>query len=183
MYKRQLEGLVNIGFDGYAVGGLAVGEPKEDMHRILEYICPQIPADKPRYLMGVGKPEDLVEGVRRGIDMFDCVMPTRNARNGHLFVTDGIVKIRNAKYRDDTSPLDPECDCYTCKNYTKAYLYHLDKCGEILGARLNTIHNLRSVSYTHLAWQKILCGRKHCSAQLQTQNLYQRFTTCHRYGP
>ncbi|KYK82790.1 hypothetical protein SA2200_11925, partial [Aggregatibacter actinomycetemcomitans serotype d str. SA2200] len=141
--KVSLEGLINIGFDGYAVGGLAVGEPKEDMHRILEYICPQIPADKPRYLMGVGKPEDLVEGVRRGIDMFDCVMPTRNARNGHLFVTDGIVKIRNAKYKDDTSPPDPHCDCYTCKHYTKAYLYHLDKCGEILGARLNTIHNLR----------------------------------------
>ncbi len=139
----SLEGLVNIGFDGYAIGGLAVGEPKEDMHRILEYTCPQLPADKPRYLMGVGKPEDLVEGVRRGIDMFDCVMPTRNARNGHLFVSDGIVKIRNAKYRDDTGPLDPECDCYTCKHYTKSYLYHLDKCGEILGARLNTIHNLR----------------------------------------
>ena len=139
----SLEGLVKIGFDGYAVGGLAVGEPKEDMHRILEYVCPQLPTDKPRYLMGVGKPEDLVEGVRRGIDMFDCVMPTRNARNGHLFVSDGIVKIRNAKYRDDTSPLDPECDCYTCKHYTKSYLYHLDKCGEILGARLNTIHNLR----------------------------------------
>ncbi|MBE2896296.1 tRNA guanosine(34) transglycosylase Tgt [Pasteurellaceae bacterium HPA106] len=141
--KKSLEGLLDIGFDGYAVGGLAVGEPKPDMHRILEYICPQIPADKPRYLMGVGKPEDLVEGVRRGIDMFDCVMPTRNARNGHLFVSDGVVKIRNAKYRDDTSPLDPECDCYTCKNYTKSYLHHLDKCGEILGARLNTIHNLR----------------------------------------
>ncbi len=139
----SLKGLVNIGFDGYAIGGLAVGEPKEDMHRILEYTCPQLPADKPRYLMGVGKPEDLVEGVRRGIDMFDCVMPTRNARNGHLFVSDGIVKIRNAKYRDDTGPLDPECDCYTCKHYTKSYLYHLDKCGEILGARLNTIHNLR----------------------------------------
>ena len=121
--KVSLEGLVNIGFDGYAVGGLAVGEPKEDMHRILEYICPQIPADKPRYLMGVGKPEDLVEGVRRGIDMFDCVMPTRNARNGHLFVTDGIVKIRNAKYRDDTSPLDPECDCYTCKKTTPKRIY------------------------------------------------------------
>ncbi len=131
--KVSVEKLVEIGFDGYAVGGLAVGEPKEDMHRILEYVCPQIPADKPRYLMGVGKPEDLVEGVRRGIDMFDCVMPTRNARNGHLFVTNGIVKIRNAKYRADTTPLDPECDCYTCKNYTKAYLYHLDKCGEILG--------------------------------------------------
>ncbi|WP_044470742.1 tRNA guanosine(34) transglycosylase Tgt [Mannheimia massilioguelmaensis] len=141
--KISVEGLVNIGFDGYAVGGLAVGEPKEEMHRILESITPLIPTNKPRYLMGVGKPEDLVEGVRRGIDMFDCVMPTRNARNGHLFVTDGIVKIRNAKYKDDTSPLDPECDCYTCKNYTKSYLYHLDKCGEILGARLNTIHNLR----------------------------------------
>ena len=139
----SLEGLVKIGFDGYAIGGLAVGEPKEDMHRILEYVCPQLPMDKPRYLMGVGKPEDLVEGVRRGIDMFDCVMPTRNARNGHLFVSDGIVKIRNAKYRDDTTALDPECDCYTCKHYTKSYLYHLDKCGEILGARLNTIHNLR----------------------------------------
>ncbi|MFU2132347.1 tRNA guanosine(34) transglycosylase Tgt [Gallibacterium anatis] len=139
----SLDGLLEIGFDGYAVGGLAVGEPKEDMHRILEYICPKIPQDKPRYLMGVGKPEDLVEGVRRGIDMFDCVMPTRNARNGHLFVTDGVVKIRNAKYRDDTSTLDPECDCYTCRHYTKSYLYHLDKCGEILGARLNTIHNLR----------------------------------------
>ncbi|WP_032093014.1 tRNA guanosine(34) transglycosylase Tgt [Necropsobacter rosorum] len=141
--QTSLQGLVNIGFDGYAVGGLAVGEPKEDMHRILEYVCPQLPTDKPRYLMGVGKPEDLVEGVRRGIDMFDCVMPTRNARNGHLFVSDGIVKIRNAKYRDDTTPLDAQCDCYTCKHYTKSYLYHLDKCGEILGARLNTIHNLR----------------------------------------
>ncbi|AWX13674.1 tRNA guanosine(34) transglycosylase Tgt [Mergibacter septicus] len=141
--KISLEGLVDIGFDGYAVGGLAVGEPKEDMYRILEYICPQIPVDKPRYLMGVGKPEDLVEGVRRGIDMFDCVMPTRNARNGHLFVTDGVVKIRNAKYKDDTTQLDPECDCYTCKHYSKSYLHHLDKCNEILGARLNTIHNLR----------------------------------------
>lgn len=141
--QKSIEELVEIGFDGYAVGGLAVGEPKEDMHRILEYVCPRLPEDKPRYLMGVGKPEDLVEGVRRGIDMFDCVMPTRNARNGHLFVTDGIVKIRNAKYREDTTALDPHCDCYTCKNYTKAYLYHLDKCGEILGARLNTIHNLR----------------------------------------
>ncbi len=135
--------LIDIGFDGYAVGGLAVGEPKEVMHQILEFTCPLLPADKPRYLMGVGKPEDLVEGVRRGIDMFDCVMPTRNARNGHLFVTNGVVKIRNAKYREDTTALDPHCDCYTCKNYTKAYLYHLDKCGEILGARLNTIHNLR----------------------------------------
>ncbi|WP_368939770.1 tRNA guanosine(34) transglycosylase Tgt [Proteus mirabilis] len=139
----SVKGLVEIGFDGYAVGGLAVGEPKEDMHRILEHVCPQIPADKPRYLMGVGKPEDLVEGVRRGIDMFDCVMPTRNARNGHLFVTNGVIKIRNAKHRSDTSTLDEHCDCYTCKNYSRAYLHHLDRCNEILGARLNTIHNLR----------------------------------------
>ncbi|MCL1141588.1 tRNA guanosine(34) transglycosylase Tgt [Shewanella gaetbuli] len=140
---ESIEGLTNIGFDGYAVGGLAVGEPKEDMHRILEHVCPQLPDDKPRYLMGVGKPEDLVEGVRRGVDMFDCVMPTRNARNGHLFTSEGVIKIRNARHRDDTSPLDEKCDCYTCKNYSRAYLYHLDRCNEILGARLNTIHNLR----------------------------------------
>ncbi|MUJ29367.1 tRNA guanosine(34) transglycosylase Tgt [Aliivibrio fischeri] len=139
----SVEALTKIDFDGYAVGGLAVGEPKEDMHRILEHTCPQLPEDKPRYLMGVGKPEDLVEGVRRGIDMFDCVMPTRNARNGHLFVTGGVIKIRNAKHKTDTTPLDPECDCYTCQNYSKSYLHHLDRCNEILGARLNTIHNLR----------------------------------------
>lgn len=139
----SLEALTQIGFDGYAIGGLAVGEPKEDMHRILEHTCPKLPEDKPRYLMGVGKPEDLVEGVRRGIDMFDCVMPTRNARNGHLFVTGGVIKIRNAKYKTDTSALDSGCDCYTCRNYSKAYLHHLDRCNEILGARLNTIHNLR----------------------------------------
>ncbi|MBP3156745.1 tRNA guanosine(34) transglycosylase Tgt [Aliivibrio fischeri] len=139
----SVEALTKIGFDGYAVGGLAVSEPKEDMHRILEHTCPQLPEDKPRYLMGVGKPEDLVEGVRRGIDMFDCVMPTRNARNGHLFVTGGVIKIRNAKHKTDTTPLDPECDCYTCQNYSKSYLHHLDRCNEILGARLNTIHNLR----------------------------------------
>ena len=139
----SVEALTKIGFDGFAVGGLAVGEPKEDMHRILEHTCPQLPEDKPRYLMGVGKPEDLVEGVRRGIDMFDCVMPTRNARNGHLFVTGGVIKIRNAKHKVDTTPLDPECDGYTCQNYSKSYLHHLDRCNEILGARLNTIHNLR----------------------------------------
>ncbi|MGC9402801.1 MULTISPECIES: tRNA guanosine(34) transglycosylase Tgt [Vibrio] len=139
----SVKALTDIGFDGYAVGGLAVGEPKEDMHRVLEHTCPQLPEDKPRYLMGVGKPEDLVEGVRRGIDMFDCVMPTRNARNGHLFVTGGVIKIRNAKHKIDTTPLDPHCDCYTCQNYSKSYLHHLDRCNEILGARLNTIHNLR----------------------------------------
>ncbi|MBM7454437.1 queuine tRNA-ribosyltransferase [Oceanisphaera litoralis] len=140
---ESLNGLLEIGFDGYAVGGLAVGEPKHEMHKVLEHTCPKIPADKPRYLMGVGKPEDLVEGVRRGIDMFDCVMPTRNARNGHLFTTEGVVKIRNAKHKTDIGPLDADCDCYTCKHYSRSYLHHLDKCNEILGARLNTIHNLR----------------------------------------
>ncbi|ASP50028.1 tRNA guanosine(34) transglycosylase Tgt [Cognaticolwellia beringensis] len=139
----SVNGLTSIGFDGYAIGGLSVGEPKEDMIRILDHTAPLIPENKPRYLMGVGKPEDLVEGVRRGIDMFDCVMPTRNARNGHLFVTNGVIKIRNARHKTDTGPLDPECDCYTCKNYSRAYLHHLDKCNEILGSQLNTMHNLR----------------------------------------
>jgi queuine tRNA-ribosyltransferase len=139
----SLAGLLEIDFDGYAIGGLSVGEPKEDMIRILDHTTNKIPEDKPRYLMGVGKPEDIVEAVRRGIDMFDCVMPTRNARNGHLFVTEGVIKIRNAAHKTDTRPLDEECDCYTCKNYSRAYLHHLDKCNEILGARLNTIHNLR----------------------------------------
>ena len=138
----SLKGLTDIGFDGYAIGGLSVGEPKEDMVNILDTTAYKLPEDKPRYLMGVGKPEDIVEAVRRGIDMFDCVMPTRNARNGHLFVTDGVVKIRNARHKDDTAKLDAECDCYTCENYSRAYLHHLDKCNEILGARLNTIHNL-----------------------------------------
>jgi queuine tRNA-ribosyltransferase len=139
----SVDGLKAIEFDGYAIGGLSVGEPKDDMIRILDHTTPLIPANKPRYLMGVGKPEDLVEGVRRGIDMFDCVMPTRNARNGHLFVTNGVIKIRNASHKTDTGPLDAECDCYTCKNYSRAYLHHLDKCNEILGAQLNTLHNLR----------------------------------------
>ena len=138
----SVNGLKAIEFDGYAIGGLSVGEPKEDMIRILDHTAPLIPENKPRYLMGVGKPEDLVEGVRRGIDMFDCVMPTRNARNGHLFVTNGVIKIRNASHKTDTSPLDSECDCYTCKNYSRAYLHHLDKCNEILGSQLNTLHNL-----------------------------------------
>lgn len=139
----SLEGLTEIGFDGYAIGGLSVGEPKDEMMKVLSYITPKMPEDKPRYLMGVGKPEDLVEGVRRGVDMFDCVMPTRNARNGHLFTTEGVIKIRNAKHRHDTSTLDSECDCYTCTNFSRAYLHHLDKCQEMLGAQLNTIHNLR----------------------------------------
>jgi len=140
--EESLEGLADLDFDGFAIGGLSVGEPKDDMLRVLAHTAPKLPADKPRYLMGVGKPEDLVEGVRRGVDMFDCVMPTRNARNGHLFITDGVVKIRNAVHKTDPGPLDKECDCYTCSNFSRAYLYHLDKCREMLGAQLNTIHNL-----------------------------------------
>ncbi len=140
---RSLDGLRAIGFDGYAVGGLSVGEPPTDRWRVLDFLSARLPSDHPRYLMGVGTPEDIVESVRRGIDMFDCVMPTRNARNGHLFTHQGVVRIRNARHREDESPLDPLCDCYTCRHYSRAYLYHLDKCGEILGARLNTIHNLR----------------------------------------
>ena len=140
---ESLQGLNEIDFDGYAIGGLSVGEPKEDMIRVLDHLTESMPEDKPRYLMGVGKPADIVEAVRRGIDMFDCVMPTRNARNGHLFTAEGVIKIRNAKHRHDTGPLDPECDCHTCTNFSRSYLHHLDKCGEILGAQLNTIHNLR----------------------------------------
>ncbi len=140
--SESIAGLIDIGFDGYAIGGLSVGEPKPEMMRILEELRPKMPALQPRYLMGVGAPEDLVESVRRGIDMFDCVMPTRNARNGHLFTASGVVRIRNSRYQYDTGPLDENCQCYTCQNYSRSYLRHLDKCGEILGARLNTIHNL-----------------------------------------
>ena len=139
---ESLAGLAEIGFDGYAIGGLSVGEPKEDMMRVLAYTAPKMPEDKPRYLMGVGTPEDLVEGVRRGIDMFDCVMPTRNARNGHLFTSTGVLKLRNAANKIDTGPVDAECDCYTCRNFSRAYLHHLDKCKEMLGGTLNSIHNL-----------------------------------------
>jgi queuine tRNA-ribosyltransferase len=139
---ESLQELKNINFDGFAVGGLSVGEPKDDRERILEHIVPSMPDDKPRYLMGVGKPEDIVEAVLKGIDMFDCVMPTRNARNGYLFTRKGLVKIRNEKYQFDTNPVDAECECYTCKNYSRSYLRHLDKCKEILGSQLNTIHNL-----------------------------------------
>lgn len=140
--EQSLQELVAIGFDGYAIGGLSVGEPKAEMRRILAHITPQMPVDKPRYLMGVGRPEDIVEAVQRGIDLFDCVMPTRNARNGHLFVREGVLRIRNSAYRDDTRPLDETCACYTCRYYSRAYLHHLDKTREILGARLNTLHNL-----------------------------------------
>lgn len=139
---ESLSELVNIGFDGFAIGGLSVGEPKDDMRRILEHTAPKLPQDKPRYLMGVGTPEDLVASVAQGIDMFDCVMPTRNARNGMLFTQHGDIKIKNAQYRLDTRPLDENCSCYTCQNFSRAYLHHLYRLKEILSARLNTIHNL-----------------------------------------
>ncbi len=138
----SLAALVEIGFDGYAIGGLSVGEPKADMMRVIEHLATEMPADKPRYLMGVGTPQDLLESVKRGVDMMDCVMPTRNARNGHLFTSTGVIRIRNAPFKTDTGPLDAACDCYTCRNFSRAYLHHLDKCREILGAELNTIHNL-----------------------------------------
>lgn len=139
---ESTQGLTDIGFDGYAIGGLSVGEPKHEMLATLDALQPHLPKDKPRYLMGVGTPEDLVEAVRRGIDMFDCVMPTRNARNGHLFTRHGVIKIRNQQYQLDNKPLDEQCQCYTCQHYSRAYLKHLDKCKEMLGARLNSIHNL-----------------------------------------
>lgn len=139
---QSLEGLTNIGFDGYALGGLSVGEPKEDMQRIMEAIAHQLPSDKPRYVMGIGKPEDLVAAVRQGADMFDCVMPTRNARNAHIFTRRGVLKLRNSRYKKDPLPIDPQCTCYACRHFSRAYLHHLDKLKEGLGARLNSIHNL-----------------------------------------
>jgi queuine tRNA-ribosyltransferase len=139
---ESLAGLVAIGFDGYAVGGLSVGEPKEEMARIVEHVTPRLPADRPRYLMGVGTPEDIVGAVTAGFDMFDCVLPTRNARNGWLFTRHGDVKFKNARHREDTRALDPQCACYTCRNFSRGYLHHLHRANEILGAHLNTLHNL-----------------------------------------
>jgi len=141
--RASLEGLMPLGFDGYAIGGLSVGEPHAERIAVLDALQPVLPADRPRYLMGVGTPEDIVDAVQRGVDMFDCVMPTRNARNAHIFTASGTLRLRNARFREDTGPLDPDCDCYTCRNYSRAYLHHLDKCNEILGAHLNTVHNLR----------------------------------------
>jgi queuine tRNA-ribosyltransferase len=140
--QESLTGLCEIGFDGYAIGGLAVGEPNHERIEVLDKLLTVMPADKPRYLMGVGTPFDIADAVSRGVDLFDCVMPTRHARTGHLFTSQGIVKIRNARFASDTGPLDADCDCYTCQNYSLAYLRHLEKCGEILGSRLGTIHNL-----------------------------------------
>ena len=139
---ESLGRLTEIGFDGYAIGGLSVGEPKEEMRRIIQRVAPMMPGEKPRYLMGVGTPEDLIESVAKGIDMLDCVMPTRNARNGHLFTSFGVLRLRNSANKRDDLPIDPNCACYTCSNYSRSYLHHLDKCGELLGATLNSIHNL-----------------------------------------
>ena len=139
---QSLQGLLDMPFDGYAIGGLSVGEPKDEMIKVLDYLPNAMPSDKPRYLMGVGTPTDIIEAVRRGVDMFDCVMPTRNARNGHYFTSTGAVKIKNAVHRFDESLLDKECNCYTCQNFSRAYLHHLHKCGEMLSAQLGTIHNL-----------------------------------------
>jgi queuine tRNA-ribosyltransferase len=164
----SLHGLMEIGFDGYALGGLSVGEPKEDMLRILDHTVPQMPADRPRYLMGVGTPEDLVDAVLRGVDMFDCVMPTRNARNGWLFTRFGDVKLKNARYKSDASSLDPECACYTCRNFTRAYLHHLHKVGEILGSRLNTIHNLHF-------YQELMAGLRNAIADGRLDGFAEEF--------
>ena len=139
---ESLAGLEGIGFDGYALGGLAVGEPAEQRLAVLDAVVPHMPADRVRYLMGVGTPTDIVEAVSRGIDLFDCVLPTRNARNGHFFTSGGVVRIRNARYRDDTAPLDPDCGCYTCRRFSRAYLHHLERCKEMLGGRLGTVHNV-----------------------------------------
>ncbi len=154
----SLKGLQEIGFDGYALGGLSVGEPKPERMAILQRLLPQMPSDKPRYLMGVGTPLDIVEAVRLGVDMFDCVLPTRNARNGHLFVRGGELRIRNSQYEFDTRPLDEQCGCYTCRHYSRAYLRHLDKTREMLGARLNTIHNL-------YYYQELMQGLREAIAQ------------------
>ena len=165
---QSLEALVEMGFDGYAIGGLSVGEPKDEMFQVMQHTAPRLPKNQPRYVMGVGKPEDLVEGVRRGVDMFDCVMPTRNARNGHLFTNNGVLKLRNAANRTAKGPVDDACDCYTCTNYSRAYLYHLDKCGEILGATLNTIHNLQY-------YQQIMCKMRTAIEERQLDRFVRDF--------
>ncbi|UTW03627.1 tRNA guanosine(34) transglycosylase Tgt [Amphritea atlantica] len=165
---ESIEGLNEIGFDGYAIGGLSVGEPKEEMVKVLDHLAHQMPEDKPRYLMGVGKPEDIVEGVRRGVDMFDCVMPTRNARNGHLFTRNGVVKLRNSANKTDTRPLDEQCSCYTCQNFSRAYLHHLDKCKEIVGSQLNTIHNLHY-------YQEVMAGLRQAIEQGKLDDFVDQF--------
>jgi queuine tRNA-ribosyltransferase len=158
--RASLEGLERVGFEGLAIGGLSVGEPEEDRNRVLETLVPAMPATKPRYLMGVGRPEDIVEAVWRGVDMFDCVIPTRHARNGHLFVPEGVINIRNARYADDTRPLDESCGCYTCRHFSRAYLHHLQRTNEILGSRLNTLHNLHYYQELMRGLRDAIAGRR-----------------------
>ena len=174
--SESLEKLIQLDFPGYAIGGLSVGEPKDLMYKTIEKTTPNMPTNKPRYLMGVGTPADLIFGVLNGIDMFDCVMPTRNARNGHLFTSSGIIKIRNSKYRDDLLPLDSNCACYTCSNFTRAYLHHLQKTKEMLGATLNSIHNL----YFYQNLMSVL--QENIKANSLTKNIkdiYQKFSPEH----
>ena len=171
---ESLQQLDEIGFDGYAIGGLSVGEPKDEMLSVLQGLQPHMPNDKPRYLMGVGKPEDIVESVNCGIDMFDCVIPTRNARNGHLFTHGGVIKIRNAVHKQSTEKLDELCDCYTCENFSRGYLHHLDKAKEILGSQLNSIHNLR---YYQLLMQSIRDAIANDQWQQFRQSFYENYPT------
>ncbi|TZF90136.1 tRNA guanosine(34) transglycosylase Tgt [Cognatilysobacter lacus] len=160
---QSADGLKAIGFDGYAIGGLAVGETEAERNAMLEHTCPQLPTERPRYLMGVGRPEDLVEAVARGVDMFDCVMPTRNARNGHYFTATGTVRVRNAKYERDTRPIEEGCDCYSCANgFSRSYLRHLDRCNEMLGPMLGTLHNLRY-------YQRLMAGMRDAIAERRFQ--------------
>lgn len=172
---HSLQSLIDISFDGYAIGGLSVGEPKDEMLRILDCLAPHLPATQPHYLMGVGTPADIVMAVQRGIDMFDCVMPTRNARNGYLFTSQGTVRIRNSQYRQDTTPLDPNCNCYTCQNFSRAYLYHLDKTKEMLGAHLNTVHNLHY-------YQTLMQQLRHAIEQQQLDEFARQFLAAQEYG-
>jgi queuine tRNA-ribosyltransferase len=171
---ESLAGLCDIGFDGYAVGGLAVGETEQERIAVLDHLMPTMPVDKPRYLMGVGTPLDIVDAVMRGIDMFDCVMPTRHARNAHLFTSNGVLKIRNACHADDTGPVDANCSCYTCRHYSRAYLRHLEKCGEILGPRLATIHNLHY-------YQQLMCAIRNAIDGDSLDDL--RKALANRYAP
>jgi queuine tRNA-ribosyltransferase len=170
---KSISHLTNIeDFSGYAIGGLAVGESMEEKTKILNHTVKQLPENKPRYLMGVGRPQDIIEAIGYGVDMFDCVMPTRNARNGHLFTSIGVVKIRNAKYKSLDEPLDKNCSCYTCQNYSCAYLHHLDKCKEILGSMLNTIHNLHFYSHITQQAQKHIYENTFKSYQQEIYKIY-----------
>ena len=173
---ESIEGLKDIDFHGFAIGGLSVVEPKEDMRRVLAHTAPKLPADKPRYLMGVGTPEDLVASVAEGVDMFDCVMPTRNARNGWLFTRHGDIKIRNARYKDDVRPLDESCACHTCRNFSRGYLHHLQRINEMLGARLNTLHNL-------FYYQELMCEMRFAIESDSFPAFASRFHARRQAGP